>query len=173
MADKELDTYLNDHLGGATLGSELAAQIWDRAEGTPLGAVMARVAPEIEEDRQSLVDLMGRLGTPANPIKQATTWATEKATRVKFRGATSGEPDLGLFMALETLTLGVTGKLALWTALEAVAADHPPLAATDLENLIARARSQRESLERERLAAARRALDHGHAGAGQDIGRAP
>lgn len=162
MADKELDTYLNDHLGGATLGSELARQIWDRAEGTPLGAVMARVAPEIEEDRQSLVDLMGRLGTSENPVKQATTWVAEKASRIKFSGVTSGEPDLGLFMALETLTLGVTGKLALWTALEAVAADHPPLAATDLETLIARARSQREALERARLAAARRALVGGH-----------
>ena len=164
MADKELHTYLNDHLGGAVLGSELAAQIWDRAEGTPLAAVMARVAPEIEEDRQSLVDLMERLGAQANPVKQATTWVTEKATRLKFSGATSGAPDLGLFLALETLTLGVTGKLALWTALEAVAADHPVLAETDLETLIARARAQRETLERERVAAARRALQHGDGG---------
>jgi hypothetical protein len=164
MGGKELDTYLNDHLAGATLGSELAAQIWDRAEGT-LASVMARVAPEIEEDRQSLVDLMERLGALANPVKQATTWATEKATRLKFSGATSREPDLGLFLALETLTLGVTGKLALWTALEAVAADHPVLAEIDLETLIARARSQRESLEGERLAAARRSLEDGDAGA--------
>jgi hypothetical protein len=162
--DTELDTYLNDHLGGATLGSELAAQIWDRAEGTPLGRVMARVAPEIEEDRQSLVALMERLGTATSPVKQATTWVAEKATRLKFSGATSGEPDLGLFLALETLTLGVTGKLALWTALEAVAADHPVLAATDLATLIARARAQRETLEGERLAAAGRALQ-GRAGA--------
>ena len=165
MADKELDTYLNDHLGGATLGRDLAAQIWDRADGTPLGPVMARIAPEIEEDRRSLVDLMERLGTPASTVKQATTWATEKLSRVKFSGATAGEPDLGLFLALEALTLGVTGKLALWTALDAIAADHLPLAETDLGTLIARARSQRETLEAERLAAARRALGGGDAGA--------
>lgn len=163
MADKELDTYLNDHLSGATFGRDLAAQIRDRAEETALGPVMARIAAEIAEDRQSLVELMDRLGTAASPVKQATTWVTEKLSRVKFSGATAGEPDLGLFLALEALTLGVKGKLALWTALDAVAADYPPLAEIDLGTLIARARSQEEMLEGERLAAARRALGGGHA----------
>jgi hypothetical protein len=37
MADRAMDVYLNDHLAGATLGSNLAEQIRDRHEGTPLG----------------------------------------------------------------------------------------------------------------------------------------
>ena len=46
MADDPLGTYLNDHMGGAMLGSELADQIRDRNEGTPLGGLMASIAAE-------------------------------------------------------------------------------------------------------------------------------
>ena len=37
MADKPMDTYLDDHLAGSTLGIDLAKQIRDRSEGR-LGA---------------------------------------------------------------------------------------------------------------------------------------
>ncbi len=40
MADKAMDVYLNDHLAGAKLGSDLAKQLRARSEGTPLGDVM-------------------------------------------------------------------------------------------------------------------------------------
>lgn len=155
MADKALDVYLNDHLGGSMLGSDLADRIRERSEGTPLGDVMTTVATEIEEDRQALVDLMDELGTTKNPLKQASAWVAEKASRVKFGGATNAEPDLGLFMALETLTLGVQGKLSLWKELKEIAGDHPPIAATNLDRLIQRAQSQHETLERERVSTGR------------------
>ena len=56
------------------------------------------LAPQIEEDRGVLLDLMERMGTSKNPAKQATTWLAEKASRPKFSGLTSGEPALGTFM---------------------------------------------------------------------------
>jgi hypothetical protein len=158
MAEKTLDVYLNDHLGGATLGSDLAQQIRDQNEGTPLGELMTRIADEIEEDRQTLVDLMEALDVSRNPVKQVTGWVAEKASRVKFSGATSGEPDHGLFMALETLRLGVAGKRCLWIALQQARRDYPELANTDLERLIERASSQEDDLERERIAAGAAAL---------------
>ncbi|MDQ3631546.1 MAG: hypothetical protein M3417_09845 [Actinomycetota bacterium] len=163
MAHKALDVYLNDHLSGSMIGTDLAEQLLERSEGTALGVVMARLAPAIEEDRQTLVDLMERLGTAENPVKKATAWVAEKITRPKFGGATSAEPAFGLFMALETLALGVEGKLTLWKSLREVASDHPPLAATNLDDLIARAQSQRDALEVERISACRRVL--GAAGA--------
>ena len=46
-----MDVYLNDHLAGATLGSDLAQHIRDQNEGSPLGDVMGSIAPQIEEDR--------------------------------------------------------------------------------------------------------------------------
>ena len=90
-----LDVYLNDHLGGAMLGGDLAEQIRDQSEGTPLGEVMTRLAAEIEEDRDTLVELMERVGASRNPVKQVTGWVAEKASRVKFSGATSGDPTSG------------------------------------------------------------------------------
>ena len=158
MADKPLDVYLNDHLGGAMLGSDLAAQIRDQNEGTPLGEQMTRIAAEIEEDRQTLLDLMEALDVSRNPVKQVTGWVAEKASRVKFSGATSGEPDHGLFMALESLRLGVAGKRCLWIALQRVRGEYPALANIDLDRLIERASSQEGDLERERIAAATAAL---------------
>jgi len=153
-----MDVYLNDHLAGAMLGSELAKQIRDRHQGTPLGDAMESIAPQIEEDRQVLIDLMERIGTSPNPVKQASGWIAEKASRLKFSGAMAGDADNGAFMALESLTLGVEGKRSLWTVLKEVAPQYPPLASTKLDELIDRAEAQHSALEHERLAAGRRAL---------------
>jgi hypothetical protein len=158
MADRAIDVYLNDHLAGAMLGTDLAEQIRQRHEDTPLGELMRSIAPQIEEDRQILVDLMERMNTSKNPLKQAAGWVAEKASRVKFSGAGSGEPDHGAFMALEALTLGVQGKACMWKALKEVQSQYPPLASTNLDELIERAHTQHGALERERLAAGALAL---------------
>jgi hypothetical protein len=161
MADRAIDLYLNDHLAGAMLGGDLAEQIRQRHEGTPLGDLMAPIAAEIQEDRQILADLMERMHTPKNPLKQAAGWVAEKASRVKFSGAMSGEADYSAFMALETLALGVQGKAGMWRALKQVQSQYPPLASTDLDNLLERANAQYSTLERERLAAGAGALGNG------------
>jgi hypothetical protein len=163
MTNKPMAVYLNDHLAGAMLGSNLANQIRSRNRGTPLGELMGSLAPQIEEDRQTLIGLMRRIDSSRNPVKQAGAWITERASRVKFWGLTSGEPELGTFMAVESLALGVWGKLSLWRALAQVADQDPAIASVDLDELIARAQNQYDLLERERLAAGRRALVHIHA----------
>jgi hypothetical protein len=104
---------------------------------------------------------MDQMGTSKNPAKQATTWMAEKASRPKFSGLTSGELELGTFMALESLALGVGGKACLWKALKEVAAQYEPLASLNLDDLIARAQAQHDALERERIAASKRALGNG------------
>jgi hypothetical protein len=152
MAAAALDKYLNDHLAGAMMGSALARQIRSRSRGTSPGELMASLAPQIEADRQSLIELMRRVDSPRRPVRQA------QATRIKFWGPTAGAPELGTFLALESLALGVQGKLSLWKALEQVADGHPAIASEDLAVLIERAESQYDALERERLAAGRRAL---------------
>jgi hypothetical protein len=121
---------------------------------------MRSIASQVDEDRQTLLDLMERMGTSKNPVKQASGWLAEKASRVKFSGAVSGEPDHGAFMALESLTLGVEGKMALWKALKEVANQYPPQASMNLDELIDRAEAQHSALEPARLAAARRALEN-------------
>jgi hypothetical protein len=158
MAHKAMDVYLNDHLAGAMLGSNLAEQIRSRNRGTPLGELMEWLAPQIKEDRQPLIGLMQRIDASKSPVKQAGAWITEKASRLKFWGLTSGERELGTFMAVESLGLGVLGKLSLWRALAQVADQHPAIASVDLDELIDRAQNQYDLLERERLAAGRRVL---------------
>ena len=158
MADRAMDLYVNDHLAGATLGTDLAQQIRDRHQGTPLGDVMKGVASDIEQDRRTLLDLMERIGTHPNPVKQAVGWLTEKASRVKFAGVISGQPDHGAFMALESLVLGVEGKACLWKALKEVVDDYPSLGTTNLDELLERAETQKGILERERAAAGKQAL---------------
>jgi hypothetical protein len=158
MADKAIDVYLNDHLAGAMLGIELAGQIQSQNQGTTLGEVMESLAPQIEHDRQTLIELMRQMDSSKNPVKQATAWIAEKASRAKFSGMTSGEPELGTFMSLETLVLGVQGKARMWKALKQVADQHPPVASLNLDELIDRAEAQQDALEPERLAAATRAL---------------
>ena len=156
MASEALETYLNDHLAGATLGSDHAHQLKDMTEGTPLGVVMQRIAADIDEDRDELQALMERLNISENPVKKAGAWVMEKAGRVKFSGASAGDKDYGVYMTLETMSLGVAGKLALWEALLSVKESDPVLAQTDLDRLAARAREQRATLESERVALAQR-----------------
>jgi len=82
MAHKGMDVYLNDHLAGAMFGSDLAEQIEEVAEGTPLGDVMRTISAEIEQDRKSLIDLMEAVGTSKNPVKQLTRgWPRRPAAR--------------------------------------------------------------------------------------------
>jgi O-acetylhomoserine/O-acetylserine sulfhydrylase-like pyridoxal-dependent enzyme len=122
---------------------------------------MTWVAAEIAEDRDKLTELMERVGASQNQVKQATAWVAEKASRLKlgdFGGVLGGDEDYGLFMALETLKLGVAGKLSLWDALAKVAAEHDGLDPVELAALADRASKQLDALERGRLDAASRAL---------------
>jgi len=162
MSSKPLETYLNDHLAGSTLGADLAKRLCERTEGTPLHEALTWIALEIEEDRETLTKLMERLGASENPVKQATAWVGEKASRLKLSelGGLIGSNDdtYGLFLSLETLSLGVEGKLRFWLALKHVAAEHDGLDPAELQELADRARKQRDALERARLDAASAAL---------------
>ena len=154
ISDKPLDVYLNDHLAGARFGSDLARRLADRMGGTTMNVL----ADEIEEDRETLQQLMDRLDVSRNPIKEAATWVAEKVSHVKLSGLTAGHAEFGLFMALETLSLGVEGKRSLWIALAGIVDDYPALREFDLGALGERAAAQRQVVEAERAAAARRAF---------------
>jgi hypothetical protein len=158
MADRPIDVYLNDHLAGATFGADLARQLEARTEGTDFQPEMSRLAAEIEADLDTLTDLMQRIGATRNPGKQVIAWAAEKASRLKLTGLTSGGDELGTFLSIEALSLGVEGKASLWTTLRELRDHYPELLSSDLDDLLQRAQRQRQVLETERLAAARRSL---------------
>jgi hypothetical protein len=153
-----LGAYLNDHLAGAAAGVELAEKLAAGGEGTPFGTALAAVAREVKEDKDVLEGLVERLGSGKSPVKQAAGWAFEKVTRLRFNRQLTGSEDLTRLLEVETLSLGIEGKLSLWRALRAAAGLDAGLGEADLDRLIARARQQRETLEPHRLAAAAKAF---------------
>jgi hypothetical protein len=157
-AHKRLGIYLSDHLAGSTTGVELARRAASNNRGTPTGRELARIAAEIEEDIASLEELMRRVDAGRDRLKEGLAWTGEKLGRLKLNGQLLGYSPLSRLVELEALTLGVTGKLALWEAVKEAFGDDPRLAGFDVERLIARAQAQRATLERLRVEAAREAF---------------
>ena len=162
MADP-LHTYLNDHLGGATMGRDLARTLAERRAGTPTGPEMDRIAREIADDRDTLEAIMARVGARRSAAKRLAGWLAERAGRSVMATRAGGPDALGELRAFEMLSVGVEGKSCLWESLRALSASVPALAGTDYDDLLARARDQRAWLEEQRLAAA------GRVGAATDV----
>ena len=155
-ATQLLSKYLNDHLGGAHAGVEMARQLQKDVEGERDGEILGRLAEEIEEDVETLRALLEMLGTTRNRVKQAAGWVAEKVQRVAVAEPVTGSADLTRLLKVESLALGVEGKLGLWLALMEVTAASRKLADIDLPRLVERARDQRRRLETVRLDVARR-----------------
>jgi hypothetical protein len=155
---QRLSIYLSDHRAGSAAGLALARRAAAGNRGNEFGAVLSRIAAEIEQDIRSLDDLMDRLGASRDRIKETAAWSAEKVGRLKLNGQVLGYSPLSRLVELEGIALGVTGKLALWRAVREVLSDDPRLIDFDLERLIHRAEEQRDKLEECRLRAARLAF---------------
>ncbi len=153
-----LEVYLNDHLAGATAGVDLVEKIRAANEGTPLAALLAGLGPEIETDKSTLATIMERLGVPASAVKQLAGKVLEKLSRARLNDHVTGAASVTRLMELETLSLGIEGKLALWRSLQEVAGAQPGLDEFDLVSLADRAVAQRAGVEQYRLAAAAEAF---------------
>lgn len=153
-----LAIYLNDHLAGSTAGRDLARRAAANNRGTPYGPFLENLAVQVDEDRDSLLELMRALEVKVDPIKVFGGWAAEKVGRLKLNGRLLGYSPLSRLVELEALTLGVRGKLALWGALKELAGEDPRLASAGLDELATRAEGQLVELEDHRLRAAPEAL---------------
>jgi hypothetical protein len=143
--------YLNDHLAGSTLAIERAKHAARAHQGGELGAFLAGLAEEIEEDRRALRRVMAAAGARPQRTKVAAAWLAEKAGRVKPNGRLLRSSPLSTVVELEGLELGISGKLLLW---QLYRDQRPPGAgAVDVDALIARAQDQIERVERHRSAA--------------------
>jgi hypothetical protein len=143
--DALLRTYLQDHHAGATAGLELARRAAGSNEETEYGDELARIAVEIETDRDALGAVMEELGVKPHSLKDAAGWTAEKVGRLKPNNSLLSYSPLSRVVELEGLLLGVTGKLSLWRALQQTRGDR--VTEADLEELADRAEDQRERLE--------------------------
>ena len=158
---KYLAIYLNDHLGGSTVGVELVQRIANEYQGTDLGTFAEGLTAEIKQDRDTLLEIMAELAVSKAQAKVALGWITEKFGRLKPNGELRERSPLTPLVELEGLSLGIEGKRSLWLALSAVDAVAERLGRERLGELIARAEDQRSRVEARRLDAARQAFTAG------------
>ena len=159
MADTQpLDVYLNDHLAGSAAAVELVERIRDNNEGTPLAAHMAGLLGEIEADKDTLSAIMERLGVVRSTPKQVAGKVLETLSRLRLNERVTGSAEVTRLMELETLSLGIEGKVSLWRSLSEVIESRPELVEFDLPTLASRGVSQRAGVEPFRLEAAAAAL---------------
>jgi len=148
-----LGIYLNDHLAGATGGTELARRMAG-SHGGEQAAALRRLAAEVAQDRAALLEFMAALGVPVRGYKVWAAWAGEKAARLKLNGGILSRSPLSSLEELEMMRLGVEGKAAGWRTLRSLAEIDSRLDAGRLDELISRARRQSDLLEELRVGAA-------------------
>jgi hypothetical protein len=158
MGTESLTTYLNDHLAGSVAAIELLDHLRKVPKGSEREVLFTALRSEIEEDQKVLKELLRSLGGTPSRVRQAAAWLTEKVGEAKLMLDDPGSGELRLLEALETLELGILGKLALWRALGVIADRVPQIRKLDLAGLERRARDQHARVETERLQAARAAL---------------
>jgi hypothetical protein len=153
---EDLSDYLNDHLAGSFGALELLDRLIEACQGKPLERFFRDVRRDIEEDQAQLKELMAKLDVGESAVRKAGAWLAEKVSRPKIE---LGEcVDHGIFLALEALILGITGKRSLWRALQAASRTMPDLARLDYSGLEKRAIEQCERVEARRLEIARTAF---------------
>jgi hypothetical protein len=152
-----LGIYLNDHLAGAALGVELARRLRSSNRGDPeMSEALTRIGAEIEDDRETLIRVMERLGVDRKPLKPALAKVAERLGRLKLNGQLRGYSPLSRVLELELLASGIGGKMQLWNALEQSFGE--TLDGFDFHALAERADRQGQQVEDLHLAAAQRAL---------------
>jgi hypothetical protein len=156
MKNKEITTYLNDHLAGSVAAVALLEDLSTRYSGQPLAAFLVELQREVKSDQNVLRKLLGDAEEKESKFRKIIAWIAGKLARAKFKTAGEGFGGVGLVQAFETLALGIRGKQLLWRAL--ATSNWAVLHDVDLARLEQRAIEQQERVEQKRLAAAREAF---------------
>lgn len=155
---EDLSSYLNDHLAGSVGALELLDRLVDTYQGKPLERFFSELRTEIEVDQETLKALIAKLGEKESAARKAGAWIAEKLSRAKIQLSETHEGEMGLFLALEGLALGIQGKRSLWRALATASETAPHLRGLDYAMLERRAVEQHDLVEAKRLEVARAVL---------------
>ncbi|TQK42639.1 hypothetical protein FBY35_4067 [Streptomyces sp. SLBN-118] len=158
--DKPLRIYLNDHLAGATAGVELSRRVARAHRSSARASEMRRLAEDIDQDRQSLIELMNSLEIAPHRYRMYGGWIAEKVARLKPNGRVYRRSGLSTLVELEVLRLGIEGKHQMWQALVPVAAELDQLETSVLQGLMDRASAQMTTVDSLHHAAAASVLTH-------------
>jgi len=151
-----LDTYLNDHLAGATAAVFMREDWSVRAPQPEMRQFFRELLRDVQEDHRTLISLVRALNAGPSLMKMMLASLGERLTNLSLRVA----PDKvagSMLEVLEGLIIGIRGKIALWDALAQLPND-PRFANLDLTKLRERATEQLDRVEERRLRFAARAL---------------
>lgn len=145
-----LATYLHDHLAGSRFAIQLLQSLREQYGDKPLGEFARALETEVTEDQETLRQIIDNVGSVHLDLKEAAGWFAEKAAQLKL-GEDRASGGIGTFEALETLSLGIRGKLALWQVLPVARKVDLRIPNLDFEKLAASAEDQGARVERQRL----------------------
>lgn len=157
----DLSTYLNDHLAGSVGALELLDRLIEVYQGKPLEGFFRDLRNEIDADQETLKELIANLGEKESTVRKAGAWIVEKLSRAKIQLSETREGEMGLFLALEGLALGIHGKRSLWRALAAASETASHLRGPDCATLEKRAVEQHDRVDAKRLEVAREVFKSG------------
>ena len=156
IKNKEITTYLNDHLAGSIAAVALLEDLIERYSGQPLESFFVELRREVKADQDLLRKLLGDAEEKESFVRKFLAWMAAKLAGTKFNFAGEEIGGVGLVQAFETLSMGIRGKQLLWRAL--ATCNWTALRDVDLARLEQRAIEQQERVEEERLSIAREAF---------------
>jgi hypothetical protein len=155
-ANKQLATYLNNHLTASVTALELLSTLAERKDYPELARFAEELHDEITAEQQQLEALMEGLEITKSKPRQAIGQLAEFFTQIKLRFDDVQDGPLHLLETLELLLIAIEGKRGLWSAL--AANEVPGLTPAEYEERAQRSKQQQQGVERFRLIAAKAAF---------------
>ncbi len=149
--DQDLQRYLNDHLAGSQSALVLLQDLAERQEDPLESRFFSDLKLKVENDQELLRKLLSSIGQDESSLLQAAGNLTGKASRLKLLWEGMQPGRLGMFEALEMLTLGIQGKRLLWVVLREISPHFPEWSGMDFASLELEAIRQRDSVEERRV----------------------
>jgi hypothetical protein len=153
-----LALYLQDHLTLSLAGLRIARRCERENRDHALGAYLAVLVRELEEDRRVVREALRALGGTPSVLKELAAVAGELLGRLKLNGRLLTYSPLSRLWEVEALLAGTDSRRGLWKVLARMARREPRLTGFTFELLEERTLAQREALERHRLRAAEEAF---------------
>jgi hypothetical protein len=151
--DHELTRYLNDHLAGSSGALLLIQELADSHDEPEAREFFRQFKVKVEADRSLLEDLLVRIGQNPSAFHQAVAAIAARIGGIKLMWEQIEPGKLGLFEALDILSLGVQGKCLLWVALRGISSWFPEWNGIDFVELEQNAIQQRDEIESWRIQA--------------------
>lgn len=158
MNDERVRIYVDDQLALVIGEIELAERCHGNNRAGALGEFLARWTGDLKQQRAVMEDVLHRIGTSGNILKQGMAWLAEKAGRFKLNDSLFRYSDLSRLVELETLAVGACKRVAFWENLHEFCRRDSRLADINFVGLRDATQKQLDGIHEFRIDAARHAF---------------